>query len=84
MATKKHPLPVYLDETEFYMLRRIASESFLSLSGAMKYLIRERYVEDDKERLAVMRRMQMRNTLARFEELDDEQNAIITKEINEL
>jgi len=84
MATKKHPLPVYLDETEFYMLRRIANESFSSLSGAVKCLIREKYAEDDKERLAVMRRLQDRNTLARLERLDAEKDAIITKEIIEL
>ena len=42
MATKKHPVPAYLDEIEFEMLTKIATAWGLSLSGAIKRLIREK------------------------------------------
>lgn len=42
MATKKHPVPAYLDEVEFEILAQIASAWGLSMSGAIKRLIREK------------------------------------------
>jgi lipoate synthase len=41
MATKKHPVPAYLDEMEFERLTKIANEWGCSLSAALKRLIRE-------------------------------------------
>jgi hypothetical protein len=42
MATKKHPVPAYLDDVEFEMLTKIAAEWGCSLSAAIKRLIREK------------------------------------------
>jgi hypothetical protein len=41
MATKKHPVPAYLDEMEFERLTKIANGWGCSLSAALKRLIRE-------------------------------------------
>lgn len=41
MATKKHPIPAYLDEFEFERLTTIAAIWGCSLSAAIKRLIRE-------------------------------------------
>jgi len=41
MATKKHPVPAYLDDHEFEKLVRIAANWGCSLSAAIKRLIRE-------------------------------------------
>jgi hypothetical protein len=41
MATKKHPVPAYLDEFEFEKLTAIAAKWGCSLSAAIKRLIRE-------------------------------------------
>jgi hypothetical protein len=41
MATKKHPIPAYLDELELEKLTKIASVWGCSLSAALKRLIRE-------------------------------------------
>ena len=42
MATKKHPVPSYLDESEFEMLTKIAAAWGCSLSAAIRRLIREK------------------------------------------
>ena len=41
MATKKHPLPAYLDELELEKLTKIADLWGCSMSAALKRLIRE-------------------------------------------
>ncbi|MCY7277114.1 MAG: ribbon-helix-helix protein, CopG family [Phormidesmis sp. CAN_BIN44] len=41
MATKKHPVPAYLDEFEFERLTVIAAKWGCSLSAAIKRLIRD-------------------------------------------
>jgi len=45
MATKKHPVPAYLDEMEFEKLTRIAHDWGCSLSSALKRLIRESKID---------------------------------------
>ena len=41
MPTKKHPVPAYLCDEEFQMLKKIAEDWGCSLSAAIKRLIRE-------------------------------------------
>ncbi|MCV3214927.1 hypothetical protein OGM63_15625 [Plectonema radiosum NIES-515] len=41
MATKKHPVPAYLDDYEFEKLVKIAAKWGGSLSAAIKRMIRE-------------------------------------------
>ena len=41
MATKKHPVPAYLDDVELKKLEAIAANWGCSMSAAIKRLIRE-------------------------------------------
>lgn len=41
MATKKHPVPAYLDDYEFELLEKLAQKWGCSMSAAIKRLIRE-------------------------------------------
>jgi hypothetical protein len=45
MATKKHPVPAYLDDVEFKKLQEIAESWGCSLSAAIKRLIRDKELE---------------------------------------
>jgi hypothetical protein len=44
MATKKHPVPAYLDDVEFAKLQEIAECWGCSLSAAIKRLIRDKKI----------------------------------------
>ncbi len=46
MATKKHPVPAYLDDVEFKKLEAIAANWGCSMSAAIKRLIREYNIEE--------------------------------------
>jgi hypothetical protein len=49
MPTKKHPVPAYLDEIESEKLVKIAKAWGCSLSAAIKRLIRECKIKEEKE-----------------------------------
>jgi hypothetical protein len=46
MATKKHPIPAYLDDIELKKLTAVADKWGCSMSAAIKRLVREYNIEE--------------------------------------